>query len=359
MPETTPLIKAALNLRGGAGFDVYLRILACFCIILLHVSAEAWYNVEIYSIQWVGYQIVNSISRLGVDVFIMISGALFLGNDRGSSIQKIKKYICKIVCLICVWSVGYFTLRFAVGDIIIRSVSDIFNGILNGYYHLWYLWTVLGLYLISPILKKFVVDKKICEYFLILCMVVCWIPEFLSIIPSWNKFLKIIFEEKMNFYMPMGYIGCYVLGYYLYQFGLCEKKIRILVGLGFLGAIYGSIGGILYSRYIGKATQVTFNNLTISTVCYSAMVFFIFYKKFSCIKFSEKAKNIIYQVGNSTLGIYLIHVLLVKLISDNVLLKMNYRYPIVSIPLSACIFVISFGVIKFMKKIPIVGKWLI
>lgn len=24
MPETTPLIKAALNLRGGAGFDVYL-----------------------------------------------------------------------------------------------------------------------------------------------------------------------------------------------------------------------------------------------------------------------------------------------------------------------------------------------
>ena len=25
MPETTPLIKAALNLRGGAGFDVYIN----------------------------------------------------------------------------------------------------------------------------------------------------------------------------------------------------------------------------------------------------------------------------------------------------------------------------------------------
>ena len=25
MPETTPLIKAALNLRGGAGFDVYIQ----------------------------------------------------------------------------------------------------------------------------------------------------------------------------------------------------------------------------------------------------------------------------------------------------------------------------------------------
>ena len=26
MPETTPLIKAALNLRGGAGFDVYVYV---------------------------------------------------------------------------------------------------------------------------------------------------------------------------------------------------------------------------------------------------------------------------------------------------------------------------------------------
>lgn len=26
MPETTPLIKAALNLRGGAGFDVYEKL---------------------------------------------------------------------------------------------------------------------------------------------------------------------------------------------------------------------------------------------------------------------------------------------------------------------------------------------
>ena len=32
MPETTPLIKAALNLRGGAGFDVYIiSRIAAFC----------------------------------------------------------------------------------------------------------------------------------------------------------------------------------------------------------------------------------------------------------------------------------------------------------------------------------------
>ena len=30
MPETTPLIKAALNLRVGVGFDVYKQIMGCF-----------------------------------------------------------------------------------------------------------------------------------------------------------------------------------------------------------------------------------------------------------------------------------------------------------------------------------------
>ena len=34
MPETTPLIKAALNLRGGAGFDVYFSAVQKFVISL-------------------------------------------------------------------------------------------------------------------------------------------------------------------------------------------------------------------------------------------------------------------------------------------------------------------------------------
>ena len=36
MPETTPLIKAALNLRVGAGFDVYVRCILYISIPELH-----------------------------------------------------------------------------------------------------------------------------------------------------------------------------------------------------------------------------------------------------------------------------------------------------------------------------------
>lgn len=52
MPETTPLIKAALNLRVGAGFDVYelkpcLQIKKMGMIFLSGNSDEGiWYDLE-------------------------------------------------------------------------------------------------------------------------------------------------------------------------------------------------------------------------------------------------------------------------------------------------------------------------
>jgi hypothetical protein len=40
MPETTPLIKAALNLRVGAGFDVYEMILNMVQTVIWHGCME-------------------------------------------------------------------------------------------------------------------------------------------------------------------------------------------------------------------------------------------------------------------------------------------------------------------------------
>ena len=41
MPETTPLIKAALNLRGGAGFDVYFLNCVWYCPQIIKFSFHA------------------------------------------------------------------------------------------------------------------------------------------------------------------------------------------------------------------------------------------------------------------------------------------------------------------------------
>ena len=50
MPETTPLIKAALNLRGGAGFDVYLYsyfILSLFLSFVNTIFTHSKYRLHL------------------------------------------------------------------------------------------------------------------------------------------------------------------------------------------------------------------------------------------------------------------------------------------------------------------------
>ena len=43
MPETTPLIKATLNLRVGAGFDVYEETRKCYIMELLYyILCNEW-----------------------------------------------------------------------------------------------------------------------------------------------------------------------------------------------------------------------------------------------------------------------------------------------------------------------------
>ena len=65
-----------------------LRIIACISVILLHVSAIGVSNLDVNSKEWPAYVIFNSISRIGVCCFVMISGALFLGGGRGKNICK-------------------------------------------------------------------------------------------------------------------------------------------------------------------------------------------------------------------------------------------------------------------------------
>lgn len=70
-------------------------------------------------------------------------------------------------------------------------------------------------------------------------------------------------------------------------------------------------------------------------------------------------KKTIYALGDSTLGIYLMHVVFVRGFSDRFMMKTNYGYPMVSILMACMIFVGCFIITKIVKKIPVVGKWIV
>ena len=157
----------------------------------------------------------------------------------------------------------------------------------------------------------------------------------------------------------MGYVGYFVLGHYIYSYGLSKGKKKLLYLLGIIGILYGIIGGVAYSRHIGEPSQATYNNLTLNIALYSSMLFLLFKDHVGKIHFSRKAEKIIRYLGSCTLGIYLTHVFFVQGITDKIFIATEYRYPLLVLPLAFLVFVLAFILTALLKRIPLVRKWLV
>jgi surface polysaccharide O-acyltransferase-like enzyme len=115
-------------------FD-WLRILCCFSVIIIHVSAQKWYSSPIISYEWKIFNIYHSTVRFGVPIFFMISGAIFLERDISFGIM-LNKYIKRIYIKLLFWSF-FYSLREKI--IHKNNYKKSFLIFLKGYYHLLYL----------------------------------------------------------------------------------------------------------------------------------------------------------------------------------------------------------------------------
>ena len=123
----------------------YLRMTCSFFVILIHVSAE-YYRLDLNSYKWKIAYFYNGISRFSVPNFFMISGTLFLRKNITFEVI-IKKYIMKIFIHLLLWSIIY-----SLSDVNITQL-DLKNRIIHiikGHVHLWYLFAIMGLYILIP-----------------------------------------------------------------------------------------------------------------------------------------------------------------------------------------------------------------
>ena len=135
----------------------FLRIIACIMVIGIHVSAiHAIKYCELSSGGEFKFLISNfwyGISAPAVPVFVMISGKYALNRKN----IDYRKYYIKIFRRIYVpailWSIIYMLLRYYYQNI---SLKIVVNSAIGGspFYHLWYLYMMIGVYLLVPFLEK-------------------------------------------------------------------------------------------------------------------------------------------------------------------------------------------------------------
>ena len=97
---------------------------------------------------------------------------------------------------------------------------------------MWFLFMIVGLYLIIPLLNKIVENPKMAYYFVILAFFFSFlIPQIISVIGLKYESLSELVStliSKFHVEMVLGYSGYFVLGYLLKRMQI-RKKLESII----------------------------------------------------------------------------------------------------------------------------------
>ncbi|MGO4545092.1 acyltransferase family protein [Paenibacillus sp. 2TAB23] len=312
-----------------------LRIVAIIGVVLIHITAPViGIRGEVGDVSyWWTSHIINSAFRWSVPVFIMISGMLLLAPGRDESAMVFyRRRLSKLLPLFLLWSMVYY-----VWDIHKNSDSFAWSrltaGLVKGtlHYHLWYVYMIVLLYLITPLLRVLVrrIPLRIVIYigaaglaFTNLSALVGW--------KSWGFVIEL-------FSIP-GYVGYFLFGYVFSMIALNKASRRLLYVSGFLSYV-AIVGGSYWLLISYPSAGMDFYQYTSVPVFLTAAAVFVGVKHIRFRTAIAGDSRLLSVTGSSVFHIYLSHVLIMEWIYEHKPWDIIHSNPLGYVPIVAVIII--------------------
>lgn len=338
-----------------------LRVVASFAVILLHVCGNNWISEDIYSLNWKVLHVYDSAVRWCVPIFVMLSGMFMLDPARKVTYKSLfSKNLLRIATAFVFWSVAYgaWTAWEAARAGTPETAKQIIESVVYGHYHLWFLYMIMGLYLITPIVRKFIsaASRRDIEYFLLLFFAFTIVSPALSGIPVVQMISSVAY--RLDFKMVTGYVGYFMAGYYFktYDFSPTVKKLIYAAGtIGFVATI-----GLTWIDSVawGAPNEKWYLYFAPNVALMSAGVFLFFKEHVRGINMKPRTLKIINSISACSFGIYLIHAFINAQFANSGLTAVTGS-PFLAAPLiSVAIMAIGYFAILLLSKIPFFKKYL-
>lgn len=202
-----------------------MRIIACAMVVLMHspIPTENANGLLLSSLSY--------FTAPCIGLFFMVSGALLLPpqkNRKHEAMPFLKKRFKRVLLPTLVWSLLYIIVKLYNDNLttaeFLKSVLSIpFSA--QGHGVLWFMYTLLGLYLITPILHAWLQNAKEREirfYLSLWLIAMCY--------PILKIFVDINDSPTGILYYFSGYIGYYVLGYWMQHYeNILNFKVSVLL----------------------------------------------------------------------------------------------------------------------------------
>ncbi|MGE5376892.1 MAG: acyltransferase [Bacteroidota bacterium] len=331
-----------------------IRVVAVLLVIVVHVSGQLtniWGKVP--ESHWFIADIYGGIARICVPLFFMISGYLLL--PRRESLETFyRKRMPKVLIPFIVWSLiylGWFCGNHP-GTCSPRVIQDLLL-VQGAYYHLWFLYALIGIYLILPVLRLMIgpdTDLKILWYFIGLWLI------FQSGLDLASKFADL--TTKLHPPLIAGYVGFFFLGYLLGPWKLSRFTLILTAAIWVLATL-GTISGTYFlTRASGKFDGFFYVFTTPNVIIASSAAFLLLKWISEAGLFAPSTSHgFLRDLAAASFGIYLVHVLVIEVLQSwipGIHLDTFIGNPAWSIPLVVTIvFALSFLIVRFLQKIPV------
>lgn len=291
-------------------FD-YIRVMAGIFVIFMHVAAGPLRR-EVTG-QWHILNLATCISFTAVPLFLMMSGYLSLSSEKTMDTGLLlRKRLPRLVFPLAGWTVvSVLWSMISAKNFSVKALSE---GLVSAIsspaaVHFWYMYTLIVLTVISPILCGGLkaLDKKGHALVLTIIVVISLRTIVMIFTPNWlDRILNFDVVNQLTFFN--GHLATYVLGYYL---GSMKKRIPNLILISGIVLLTGVITlGTYWKTLSTGAFDQTFQSQSRGFEVILAALIFVLFKQ----NFNRKSRLLDgVPLVPLSLAIYLMHNILLNM----------------------------------------------
>ena len=332
------------------------RVWVVFCLILLLISQGSQSQAAGDTRQIL--ELMEGFTRWAMPALFMLWGMTALDSGRTGAGGNALGLVLPCFALLVFWGALYAVAAHLLGggalslSGVLAALRDAAMG--ETYFHLWPLYPLLGLYLVTPVLSRFVhaASRGEVVYFIALCLV------FASLLPLcaafWPGNVLVELLERLQVHLVLGWTGYYVAGWYFRHYTISRVSEYLIYIFGILGLVLTLMG----DRLLGGGQDLWYG-YTAPNVALTAAAMCVLFRYVLGISEERSRRKAVKALGEYAFGIYLFHQVWVLVFRWLGLSPLEFM-PALSVPLFAVVvFLLSIPFAWLLYLIPGAGKWLL
>lgn len=188
-----------------------LKLLAAFAVVVVHTTMARVAQVDLHSLGWWAANAADAAGRFGSAMFATVAGAVLLGRPIELAPGRfIRQRLARLLPAVVFWSVFYFAWREwmwgGLGGAVIAH--DVLLG--APWYHLWFMFMMLGLYVAMPALRFTVLGVGEGSGWIYLLMLAAGMTWLASISQTLQRLSHASFVGLVPFFVVYCWAGYYL-----------------------------------------------------------------------------------------------------------------------------------------------------